>query len=107
MNRISLEDEDLEISVASKTFADKLSGLLLNVAVTDVKLLQDLIAIQKVLDHLKHGEIGSDVIFGDVKFPHFIIGFEADHEFVKALSSDVVAVDVQLTKPHLLVFEHI
>jgi hypothetical protein len=63
---VSLQDENLKISVSSETFSHKLSSSLVNIAVAYIKYLKNLVAIQEVLDCLENLEIRCDVILRNV-----------------------------------------
>ena len=79
MDRVTLEDEYLKVSVSSKSLAQKLSSLLLDIAVTQIEYFEHLVAVQEVLNHLEHLEICRNVVLGDVKLSNFVIGLEAYH----------------------------
>ena len=96
----------MKVSVSSEPLAQAFSSLLINFAVAHIEHFKNLVGVQEVLNHLEHFQIGRYVVFGDIQLSYFIVRLEADHQLVESLGGDLVAVDIELAKSHVLVLEH-
>jgi hypothetical protein len=102
LDRIALQIQDLQIPISSESLADVRGCLLIEVAETEIEVLEDLVAIEELLDHLEELEVGADWILAQIEVLDLVIGLETHNQLGEALGGDVVAVQVQVVQVHFL-----
>lgn len=103
-DRIAFEQEGLQVSVASQSFADMVGMPFIQIAKTQIQQLQSLVATQEMMNDLELVTIIGQRVLGQPEFADFIVGLEAVHQFIEALSRDQILMQIKLSQLHLLVF---